>query len=154
MSNNNQQLPSSLELRENYQGNYKSIFAGEDLVADTILITFGHETIVSTPNRYTIQRSDDEHIFLNPIDLQYINHSCNPNVFFDTQNMELRTLKDIKKGTEISFFYPSTEWKMTEAFDCVCKSDNCLKRIGGASLLSKKVLQQYRLSHHINQKIK
>jgi SET domain-containing protein len=40
--------------------------------------------------------------------MQYINHSCDPNVAFDTTAFKLVALKDIKAGDELVFFYPST----------------------------------------------
>jgi hypothetical protein len=45
---------------------------------------------------------------LNPEWLQYINHSCDPNVAFDTAAFKLIALKDVKPGDELCFFYPST----------------------------------------------
>ncbi|MGK7904081.1 MAG: SET domain-containing protein-lysine N-methyltransferase [Hormoscilla sp.] len=63
---------------------------------------------------------------LDPDFLQYINHSCAPNVFFDTSDLFLRALSKIEIGEELTFFYPSTEWSMDRQFDCLCQSKDCL----------------------------
>lgn len=55
-----------------------------------------------------------------------MNHSCAPTACIDLTSSDprewvVRTLsKGIKKGEAISFFYPSTEWDMAQAFDCNC----------------------------------
>ena len=54
-----------------------------------------------------------------------VNHSCDPNVAFDVSsgdksNWRLKALKNISKGESLEFFYPSTEWSMTQPFDCLC----------------------------------
>lgn len=100
----------------------------------------------------TVQVSENEHVILRPEYLQYINHSCNPNAFFDVDSMNLVALKDIQIGEELTFFYPSTEWKMVQPFDCFCNSDNCLDRIEGASKINIETLKKYRLSSFISRK--
>lgn len=152
MNNKNQILPEFLELRENLTGDYTSIFVAQDLEANTLIMAFTAKTIFAQPNRYTVQIDDEQHVALNPNYLKYINHSCSPNVRFDTTKMELWTIQSIQKGEELAFFYPSTEWKMTEPFDCLCENDNCLGQISGAAFLSKEILQEYQLSDFIKKK--
>ena len=94
-----------------------------------------------------------QHIMLDPEFLQYINHSCDPNVFFDTENKKVIALKNIEKGEELTFFYPSTEWSMDQEFDCLCSSKNCLDKIQGAAHLPLDVLSQYKLSEYIQKKL-
>jgi hypothetical protein len=91
---------------------------------------------------------------LDPEFLQYINHSCNPNVFFDTQKRVVIALGNIEIGEEFTFFYPSTEWSMDRGFDCICQSKNCLGYIQGAAHLPPNVLKKYKLSQYIQQKLK
>jgi hypothetical protein len=102
----------------------------------------------------TVQTGKDTHITLQPEFLQYINHSCEPNVFFDTTNMELVCLKTVGPGDELTFFYPSTEWDMAQPFVCNCGSKKCLQLINGASHLSAKTLKQYQLTDFIKQQLK
>jgi hypothetical protein len=62
-------------------------------------------------------------------------------------------LRAIRKGDELFYFYPSTEWEMAEPFQCLCGSPNCLGRIAGAAHLSKDVIQNYRFSVFISQQL-
>lgn len=100
-----------------------------------------------------MQIHDEHHIMLDPEWLQYINHSCEPNVVFDTTKKEVIAVRPIKTGEELTFFYPSTEWSMDQAFDCLCKSDNCLETIQGAAHLPLEILTNYQLSDYIQQKL-
>jgi hypothetical protein len=95
----------------------------------------------------------NQHILLFPEHLQYINHSCDPNVFFDTSSLVILALRDIAEGEEISFFYPSTEWEMDQPFTCHCGSAKCLGQIRGAAYLPAETLQQYQLSEFIQQQL-
>lgn len=105
--------------------------------------------IVAQPSYLTIQIGLNKHITLQPDCLQYTNHSCNPNVFFDTDTMNLIALKSIHPDDELCFFYPSTEWKMAATFDCNCGASNCLGNIKGAAYLSEKQLNHYRITPFI-----
>ncbi len=97
----------------------------------------------------TVQVGLHTHITLQPEHLQYINHSCDPNVFFDTTSMELSALKDIEPGEELSFFYPSTEWDMAQPFICNCKTYQCVQLVKGAAYLSKESLSKYQFTNFI-----
>ena len=101
----------------------------------------------------TVQVGINEHIYLQPGVLQYINHSCSPNIFFDLSTFKAICLRPINKGDELFYFYPSTEWEMAEPFQCLCGSANCLGRIAGASYLSKDVIQNYRFSDFISEQL-
>ena len=92
-----------------------------------------------------------KHITLQPAFLQYINHGCDPNVFFNTTTMQLVALKVLQQEEEMAFFYPSTEWKMTQSFNCYCGSDKCLHNIKGAAFLSKESMENYRFTDFIQQ---
>jgi hypothetical protein len=61
---------------------------------------------VARPTYLSVQVADDRHIHLAPEFLQYINHSCEPNTFFDTKNGKVVALRDITPNEEITFFYP------------------------------------------------
>ena len=97
-----------------------------------------------------MQSTADTHITLHPDHLAYINHSCNPNVFFDLPSEELVALKPITPGTHLTFFYPSTEWAMHESFECQCgEIGHCVGQVQGAKYLLPAKLKQYRLAPHI-----
>lgn len=118
-----------------------------------VIASFGPKEIVDSPNYLTIQIGDNKHILLDPEFLQYINHGCDPNLFFDTENLVLIALRNIEIGEELRFFYPSTEWSIDQGFDCTCQSDNCLQNIQGAAHLPLNILKKYKLSNYIFSKI-
>ena len=118
-----------------------------------VICSFGSSVIHDRPSKYTVQIAEDQHIILHPEFLQYINHSCNPNAFFNTTTKELVALQTIEPGTEFTFFYPSTEWFMAEPFHCLCGEANCIGIIKGAKELSDDVLSNYRLTDFIQSKI-
>lgn len=142
------------EVKTDESGDYQSLFTNRAIPAMEIVSEFSYEEIFTQPNRYTVQIDKEKHISLKPVYLRYLNHSCAPNVFFDTQKMELITLRHIKAGEELTFFYPSTEWQMEEVFDCGCGTANCLGEIRGAGKLSVDELSNYRLNHHIVEQYK
>ncbi len=131
----------------------KSLYATTQFDAGQIITNFGHKSILDCPNYLTVQISDNQHIMLEPEFLQYINHGCEPNVFFDTKNWVLIALRTIEIGEEFTFFYPSTEWSMDQGFDCICQSDNCLDTIQGSAHLPFEVLSKYKLSEYISKKL-
>jgi hypothetical protein len=53
----------------------------------------------------------DDHVELNS-DLLYLNHHCDPTTYLDVTKKALVALRPVKKGEELNFFYPSTEWDM------------------------------------------
>jgi hypothetical protein len=139
-----------------YQNNItgeKSLHATISHKEGDIFSKFEAAETLAAPNKYTVQIDDEIHIILDPEFLQYINHSCNPNVFFDTSRMELSCLKDISAGDELTFFYPSTEFAMASPFNCFCGANNCLHKIQGASFLSQEVIHNYKFTDFIMQKL-
>lgn len=141
------------ELYENKVTGEKSLHATVPHKAGEIFATFEASGILSKPNKYTVQVNEDTHIILQPEILQYINHSCNPNVYFDTANYELSAIVDIAAGDEFTFFYPSTEWHMESPFNCFCGANNCLHEIQGASFLSPEIVLQYKFTEFILMKL-
>jgi hypothetical protein len=138
---------------EKGSGHY-SLNAIKDYQPKDIIINFGASAIQKTPNRYTVQKNEHEHIVLHPKYLQYLNHSCDPNCFIDVDNLQIVAIKQIEKGASLNFFYPSTEWKMSEPFKCLCRSYNCLGEIKGAYCIPISILKNYRLSSFIENSIK
>lgn len=129
------------------------IRSSRQLPMNSVLHAFGAREFVQRPTYLSVQVDDDRHILLAPEFLQYINHSCAPNTFFDTTNGEVVAVRDIAPNEEISFFYPSTEWTMTQPFECFCGSANCLGQIQGAKHLHRKMLAQYRFAGHIQHQL-
>ena len=127
----------------------KSLHATVTFNPGDIISTFGAKEILTEPNYLTMQLNNQEHILLTPEFFQYVNHSCEPNVFFDTTKNVVICLRKIDEGEEITFFYPSTEWSMAQEFDCHCGTQGCLGRIQGAAHLHPDILQKHQISKHI-----
>ncbi len=140
------------EVRENEYSGQKHFITMRSFEQDEIVAQFAAGQVLSTPNYLTLQIECDKHILLDPPYLQYINHSCAPNCFFDTEHMCLRALKKIESGQELTFFYPSTEWDMQQPFACFCKSENCLGQIKGAAHLTDQEANRYRLTPYISKR--
>ena len=141
------------EIIHNTVSNQKSLHAMIPFKSGELISKFSAGDIYKEPNYLTVQRGVDEHITLRPEFLQYINHSCNPNVFFDTTNMEIIAIRDIEPNEEFSFFYPSTELDMAQPFICYCGTKNCLQNIKGAKYIPGEILNQYRLTDFIQQQL-
>jgi hypothetical protein len=131
--------------------NQKSLNATKQIAEGEVVSNFIAKETFTKPTYLTVQVGVDTHITLMPDFLQYINHSCSPNVFFDTTLMQLICIKAIAVGEELRFFYPSTEWQMDQTFVCNCGANNCLQLIQGASYLSQSVIAQYRFTDFIAQ---
>ena len=104
---------------------------------------------VNVATRYTVQIGANEHID-GLEEFTCLNHSCAPNVIIDTAALEIKALRDIAEGTELTYFYPSTEWHMAEPFACHCGAPACLGLINGAESLSAEVLAGYVVNDHIS----
>jgi hypothetical protein len=118
-----------------------------------VICAFAARETLSAPNRFTVQIGENQHILLSPLHLQYINHSCSPNAFFDTDAFQLIALRPMEEGDEITFFYPSTEWTMEESFTCKCGELNCIGTISGAVHIPKPIINQYQLTQFIQSKL-
>lgn len=141
------------EMRQKISNEQNALFALQSFQPGEVIAAFWAGTIAAEPTYLTVQVDTGKHITLQPEFLQYINHSCDPNVFFDTSLMQLVALKELRAGDEMTFFYPSTEWKMTQSFNCYCGSSNCLGDIRGAFYLSDNVTKQYRFTDFIQQQL-
>jgi hypothetical protein len=140
------------EVRQEVLTGAKAFFSKKNYTAGDCITTFEASAILATPNYLTIQLSDNKHFHISPEFLQYANHSCNPNVFFDTDSMQLICVKEITAGDELCFFYPSSEWDMAQAFECNCGSSDCLKIIKGAKYIAQDTLSKYQLTSFIQSK--
>ena len=132
---------------------HRSLSAKRSFKANEVMTEFGNRGKFTTPSYLTVQISADEHILLHPEYLECINHSCDPNCFFDTTAMQLVALKDIQEGEELTFFYPSAEWDMDRSFECLCGTASCIGTIKGAKYLSATLVKRYRFTDLIRRKL-
>jgi len=132
------------ELAQNAVG--LGVFATRPFAANAVFCPLSFGPRRTQPWRHSIQIALDAHAEPLPAFLRYLNHACDPNLFIDVQAQRVVTLRDIAVGQELTFFYPSTEWRMQSPFPCECGASACLREIRGAAELSAGVLQRYRLS--------
>ena len=116
------------EVRQKISNEQNALFSLRPYQPGEVIADFSAGTISAEPTYLTVQVGVGKHITLQPEFLQYINHSCDPNVFFDTTSMQLVALRELDKEEEMTFFYPSTEWEMTQSFNCYCGSPVCIDR--------------------------
>lgn len=140
-------------VRQNLINNQKAFFAQIAYNPGDVVSEFFAGATLAEPTYLTVQVGIRKHILLQPEHLQYINHSCDPNVFFDTHTMKVIALRQISVGDEMTFFYPSTEWDMAQPFSCLCGSHKCLGQIRGAAHIPLPILQTYRLTRFIQQQV-
>ena len=145
---------SIAEVRLNTSTKQHSLHAAAAFNPGDIITKFSAASIQKEASYLTIQISEGKHIELLPSFLQYTNHCCDPNVFFDTTSMELICIQPILPGDELRFFYPSTEWEMAQPFVCNCGCSNCLQLINGAANLSAATLSNYKLTDFIIHQLK
>lgn len=141
------------EVRRKISNDQNALFALRSYQPGELIAHFNAGTISAEPTYLTVQIGSRKHITLQPEFLQYINHGCEPNVFFNTSTMQLIALREIKPGEEMTFFYPSTEWKMTQSFHCYCGKKNCIGEIKGAAYLTPAMQERYRLTDFIQQQL-
>ncbi|KAL3421863.1 hypothetical protein PVAG01_06018 [Phlyctema vagabunda] len=97
----------------------------------------------------TVQMGRDAHLNLNS-DLVYINHSCDPSLIFDMSSLNIIVgAGGLRRGDELTFFYPSTEWAMAQGFHCFCGTARCRGYIAGAGSMAAAQLEGYWLNAHI-----
>jgi len=120
----------------------------EPIAAGALVQRIENPERLATPTYRTIQV--DEHTHVDGLGaLAYLNHSCAPNIVVDTERLEVRALRDIDAGEELTFFYPSTEWEMDRPFACLCGAPGCIGRVSGARFLPTEALERYALSEHV-----
>jgi hypothetical protein len=107
----------------------------------------GDFTWTSTPTVSSLQVGIDQHIDGPPA--QYLNHSCEPNVFADARAMEVVAIRDIHPDEDLQMFYPANEWHVSVPFECACGTKSCLGLITGARGMDQERLSRYRLNDHI-----
>jgi hypothetical protein len=141
------------EVRQQISNEQNALFALRSYQPGEVIADFSAGTISSEPTYLTVQVDVDKHITLSPEFLQYINHSCDPNVFFNTTTMQLIALREVSTEEEMTFFYPSTEWEMTQSFNCYCGSPACIGEIKGAAFLNNEITSQYRFTDFIQRQL-
>ena len=137
-------LSNKINVKQTNKG--KAMFAIEDLEKNEIIVKIKGNIINHSTNT-SLQIDNSKHIEHSLKEDSFANHSCNPNGYINFNDLAFRSLKDIKKGEEITFNYLTTELNMNNPFECLCKNKNCFNHIKGFKYLS---LKQKRSINHLS----
>ncbi|KAF5856989.1 hypothetical protein ETB97_006445 [Aspergillus alliaceus] len=109
--------PDKIEVVKGNKPYKSSAYSKIFLPAGALFTKIATATFVDHDTYTTVATSKNSRIELNS-DLVYCNHSCNPSLVFDMTRFEVRVSEDrpLSVGDELTFFYPSTEWKMVQPF--------------------------------------
>ena len=131
------------------ENKFRSLITKQAYSRGEVICDIPTEKLFDRANRYTVQISQDKHTEVGK--LSALNHSCDPNVILETENLLMVARRDIAKGEELSFFYPSTEWEMDAPFICLCGAANCIHVVAGARFLPLSTLEHHYLNKHIRE---
>ena len=131
------------------ENKFRSLITKQAYAKGEIICDIPTEKLFDKANRYTVQISQTKHTEVGK--LSALNHSCDPNVILDTENLQMIARRDIAEGEELSFFYPSTEWEMDAPFICLCGASNCIHVVAGARFLPLSTLENHYLNRHIRE---
>ena len=143
-------IMSSMEtLTIKTENKFRSLITKQAYQKGELICDIPTEKLFDKANRYTVQISQTKHTEVGK--LSALNHSCDPNVLLDTENLQMIACRDIAEGEELSFFYPSTEWEMDAPFICLCGASNCIHVVAGARFLPLSTLENHYLNRHIRE---
>ncbi|MDX1901790.1 MAG: SET domain-containing protein [Gammaproteobacteria bacterium] len=118
-------VASQFEIKRGIQG--IGVFAKRDFLKDSHLFTM-HGEILDHPTRTSVQIGEHEHI--EDEIAGAVNHACSPSAKVDRATRSFITVRDIKKGEEITFDYRENEDTLANPFVCSC----CQTEITGKKL--------------------
>ncbi len=133
------------------ENKFRTLVTKQSYKKGEVICSIPSENIVDKPTRFTVQIAKNKHTHVGK--LAALNHSCDPNVILDTENMLMIARRNIEKGEELSFFYPATEWEMQAPFICLCGAANCIHVVAGARFLPLSTLEMHYLSKHVREAV-
>ena len=147
------ELPQQIEIVSGGVQSHACIIAHSDFASGDVIYVAENVMFFDKRTYQTVQVGLETHLL--DIVLAHLNHSCDPSTYIDCSNQAPRLIahKDIAKGDELTFFYPSTELHMVQPFQCACGFDNCLGLITGATELPAERLVGHRLNEHVKNSV-
>lgn len=121
----NKQLPRHFEIKVGMHG--VGAFITKDIKKGTVLFKMKGK-IINHPTRTSVQVSKHQHI--EDLLAGHINHSCTPNARVSRRARTFVSLRNIKKGEEITFDYNKNEDELAAPFVCIC----CGQKIAGKKI--------------------
>jgi len=136
-------IPSHIKLT-NIPNKGKGLVSKKNLKKGVIVLKFDNGITIrpnSTASITALQIDEDTFLDSEPKQIRdFLNHSCDPNVRIDFDKMGCISIREIKKGDEITFSYVSTEYDLAiknESFQCFCGAKNCIRMVKGFKHLKK-----------------
>ena len=126
----------------------KGLVAARDIRKGEVVATFDATRPRRVPTYQSVQIGPHAHVD-DPACLNLLNHSCAPTVRIHIGRRAVIARRRIRKGEILSFFYPSTEWRMARPFPCHCGAPGGLAQVRGARDLPLRLLRRFPLSAHI-----
>lgn len=106
------------------------VYASRNLRAgEHVMDVDGEES--EQPSRYSIQVGMTLHVHPTDAAWKFLNHSCRPNLVYVAEPRRFIATRAIAAGEELFFNYLTTEWSMSDPFDCRCGMPECRGRIEG-----------------------
>jgi cyanophycin synthetase len=133
-----------VEVRDGRLG--RSVFAARDIaVGETVLKTWGPQ--VPQRSRHTMQVDVDTHVLPDGVTV-LVSHSCEPScgvlVRPTVREIEVRALRPIRAGEEITFDYATFEYEVENvAAPCLCGAAKCRGKVPGFRHLPADVKARY-----------
>ncbi|MDH3312923.1 MAG: SET domain-containing protein-lysine N-methyltransferase [Nitrosopumilus sp.] len=136
-------IPFHIELAD-IPNKGKGIVAKKYIKKNTTVLKFDEGITIrpnSTASSTAIQIDEDTFLDSKPTQIRdFLNHSCEPNIKIDFDEMGAIAIHDIKQSEEITFCYNTTEYDLAvknEEFQCFCNSKECIGTIKGFLHLKK-----------------
>ena len=80
------------------ENKFRSLITKQAYTKGQIICEIPTEKVIDKANRYTVQIGRDRHTEVGK--LSALNHSCDPNVILDTENLLMIARRDIEKGAK------------------------------------------------------
>jgi SET domain-containing protein len=126
----------------------KGLVATRTIPRGAVVASFKGARTRAVPTYQSVQIGPHTHVD-DPACLNLLNHSCDPTVRIHVGRRAVVAHRRIRKGEALTFFYPSTEWRMARPFVCRCGAPGGLAEVRGARDLPLAVLRRFPLSSHI-----
>lgn len=126
----------------------KGLVATRTIPRGAVVASFKGARTRTAPTYQSVQIGPRTHVD-DPSCLNLLNHSCDPTVRIHVGRRAVIARRRIRKGEPLTFFYPSTEWRMARPFVCRCGAPGGLAEVRGARDLPLAVLRRFPLSAHI-----
>jgi len=110
-----QHFPANFEVKVGIHG--VGVFVKSDVKKGKILFKMKGK-MLDHPTRTSVQVGKDQHI--EDALAGHINHNCTPNAKVNRKTHYFISLRDIKKGEEITFDYNVNEDALASPFKCEC----------------------------------